>query len=256
MLLAVGGWEGVVTMAVTRVAGLHGVDKTNVVSYGGTLARTGNSVSGTVRVVHGGKRTITTGHSSHRTSRNYILTGGSNRFTTVVTLGYRASFITGGTSFMTLARTVLSTTITGEYGALRRMGTLPVNGNAMRSTMASHDNVANRGVRLSNCGIIRNTCASVCGRRKGGRLYAVITVGGRTRTTTRKITVRVTTVGPVTVSRTNIPRSMGRTRVRMTVSGAGGRRMSGTIRITLGGTNVGPTRMSDRRRVRDGGTGN
>lgn len=202
------------------MAGLHGVAKTNVVSYGGTLARTGNSFSNTVGVVHRGKRTITTGHSSHRTSRNYMLIGITSNFNTVVTLGYRASFITGGRSFVGLARGVLSTTMTGGYGALRRMRTLPVNSIAVTRTMASEDNVAKRGVRLSNCVALRNPTVTACGRRNGGFLYAVITLDGRMSPgINRRITVRITTVGPVTISRTNMPTSMLRGRGRVTTSG-------------------------------------
>lgn len=164
--------------------------------------------------------------------------------------------MTGNTSFVGLASSVLSTTVTTGTRALSRIGTLGINRSSTRTTIARHSNVANRGVRLSNCYILRNSGVRICSRVGGRALYAVIRLGRGGTRTNRGMTVRMTTVHPMTLSRSSISRRAGGARLRITITGAGRRLMRGTIGTTLGGTNVGPTRISSRSRVRDGAGGN
>lgn len=86
---------------------LERVANTKVVSYGGTLTRAGKSVSTTMRFLEGGKRTGTRGGTKEVTTRNVIgAIIGSSGITTVMRMGSRASFITGGSRFRKFMRTI------------------------------------------------------------------------------------------------------------------------------------------------------
>lgn len=217
---------------------LHSHANLNVVRYGGTLRRSGNSIRATVSGLHGSNRTGTTGGTNGVTTSNTVVVTRNRGGTFLLRIGYRASFITGSSDFGTFTRGITDVTLRGGIASITTVTRLPCNSNrAIRRTHMSLMRGVNRGVRVHHIRMLRNTGVTTCHRN----LHVNMIMSCRNNDTSANggLTVRVTTFGPITISSRGITTSMLTHRGSVVRTGTGrSNGPSGVIRGVVGLINI------------------